>query len=198
MHKKIRPLLITALVSALFLLALVAVALAAPPDFCGEDGTNPDHPSCTSTPTTTTTTIEPAVEQPCETITTLGGTGQWSFGCDWTPANTEASIGTIQIRAINGDVSRVVVFVRDSDPGDICLLEQWDKPTSDLIEASFPLVYKNGETYWTQGGTHWCTPFDPAVGERTDLNGSLLHVDVSVRGKKGTVVEVTLTPGQTE
>ncbi len=89
------------------------------------------------------------------------------------------------------------MFVRGSDPGDICLLEQWDRPTGDVVEASFPLVGDNGETCWTQGGTHWRAQFDPIAGEREDENGNPLHVKVDVRGKKGTVVEVTLIPGQT-
>ena len=193
MTKRIKLLLIAA---ALTLPALVATTATAGPDCDNPKFTN-NHPLCSDSPTTTTSTTEPAVDQACETITTLPAAGQSSFGCDWTPTDTGTSTGTIEVRTISGEVSRVAVFVRDSDPGDICLLEQWEKPTSDVVEASFPLIYDNGETYWTHGGTHWCAPFDDVIGERADLNGNPLHLEVSVRGKKNTIVEVTLTPGQT-
>jgi len=188
MNKKIRPLLITALVSALFLLALVAAALAAPPDFCGKNGTNSDHPSCSTT--------EPSVTQPCETITPLGDTGTFSVNCDWTPENTGAAEGTVTVTATSGEISRVVVWVRDSDPGDICVLEQWQKATGTVFEASFPLKDAPG-TYW-DNGTNWCEPFDPIVGQRDDLNGKPLHVRVYVRAKKGTEVKVSLSPVQAD
>jgi len=94
----------------------------------------------------------------------------------------------------SGDVSSVAVFIRDSAPGDICAIERWDKAIGTEFIASFPLEY-GGQTYW-DGGTNWCEPFDPVLGQRSDLNGEPLHVLVNVRGKKGTVVTVSLSPGQ--
>ncbi|MFV1962183.1 MAG: hypothetical protein ACC658_10150 [Acidimicrobiia bacterium] len=179
-------------VLALFALvvATVPAALAAQPDFCNDLSPDykPGHPSCLTT--------EPPTVQRCETVTTLRGTGNLEFGCDWTPVDISSTTGIVTVKVIEGKVSSVAVFVRDSAPGDICVLEQWDKPDLDVLEASFPLVHE-GQSYW-DGGTHWCEPFDPIVGERDDLNGEPLHVFVSVRAKKGTVVEVTLTPGQAE
>lgn len=180
MNKKIKALLIAALVFAL-MATVASTALAKKPD-------NPGNK-----PTTTTTT-EPAVAQPCETITTLSSS-QLQFGCDWTPESTAATTGIVQVTEISGEVSHVVMFVRDSDPGDICVLEQLNKPTGTVFQASFPLIHE-GQTYWEHGGTNWCSPFDPIAGDRHDSNGEPLHVSVSVRVRKGTVVEVSLVPGQ--
>ena len=187
MNKKIQSLLI---VAALALPVLAATGATAGPDFCDR---KPNHPSCS----TTTTTTEPAVAQPCETVTTLLGTGNLGFDCDWTPEESIATTGTVTVTVPSGEVSRVVVFVRDSAPGDICVLKEWDKATGTVFEASFPLVDEVGGrgTYW-DNGTNWCEPFDPIVGQRSDLNGDPLHVRVGVRAKKGTVVEVSLSPGQ--
>ncbi len=131
--------------------------------------------------------------QPCETVTTLSGRGSLGFGCDWTPLESGAT-GTVTVTEISGDVSRVVVFVRDSAPGDICVLEQWDKATGTVFSAQFDLVVGD-QNYW-EGATHWCEQFDPIAGPREDLNGKPLHVQVGVRGKRGTVVAVSLSPGQ--
>lgn len=186
MDTKIQSLLI---VAALALPVLAATAATAGPD-CDRFA---DHPLCPPS-TTTTTTTEPAVAQPCETVTTLRGTGNLGFDCDWTPEESSAATGTVTVTVTSGEVSRVVVFVRDSAPGDICVLKEWDKATGTAFEASFPLVDERG-TYW-DNGTNWCEPFDPIVGQRSDLNGDPLHVRVGVRAKKGTVVEVSLFPGQ--
>ncbi len=184
MNKKIQSLLI---VAALALPVLAATAATAGPDFCDR---KPNHPSCSTTPPPD----EPAVAQPCETVTTLRGTGNLGFDCDWTPKEDGVTTGTVTVTVTSGEVSRVVVFVRDSAPGDICVLKQWDKATGTVFEASFPLVDERG-TYW-DNGTNWCEPFDPIVGQRSDLNGEPLHVRVNVRAKKGTDVEVSLSPGQ--
>jgi hypothetical protein len=160
--------------------------------FCRD---HPDHAKCQEDPsTTTTTTPEPPLLQPCETVTTLGLTGSLFFECDWTLDNDGSPTGTVTVTVEGGDIDRVVAMVRDSDPGDICVLEQWDKATGSEFIASFPLEY-GGATYW-QVGEHWCEPFDPVAGQREDLNGDPLHVMLSLRGKKGTEVTVTLSPSQ--
>ncbi|RLE13346.1 MAG: hypothetical protein DRJ28_07525, partial [Actinobacteria bacterium] len=65
----------------------------------------------------------------------------------------------------------------------------------NVFIAEFPLIHGD-HTYW-DNGTNWCEPFDLILGQRSDLNGEPLHVRVGVRAKKGTVVEVSLSPGQT-
>jgi hypothetical protein len=164
-----------------------ALVMAAVPAGAAKPDCKPHQPNCS-------TTTEPPLVQSCATLTTLSGTGSLGFECDWTPRNNGATTGTVTVTVISGEVSRVVLFVRDSSPGDICVLEQWWKATGTVFEASFPLA-DGPETYWNQGGTNWCEPFDPVAGQRTDLNGDPLHVRVNVRAKKGTVVEVTLSPG---
>lgn len=170
-------------------LALFALVMAAVPAGAAKPDCKPHQPNCSTTPTTT----EPPLAQSCATLTTLSGTGSLGFECDWTPKNDGPTTGTVTVTVISGEVSRVVVFVRDSAPGDICVLEQWDKATGTVFEASFPLKDGRG-TYWDQGGTNWCEPFDPVAGQRTDLNGDPLHLRVNVRAKKGTVIEVSLSP----
>jgi len=157
----------------------------------------PDNPGKPDTTTTTTTTTEPVVAQPCKTVTTLRGTGDLWLDCEWTPQDNGAMTGTVTVTVANGEVSRVVVFVLDSAPGDICILEQWQRgATGNVFIAEFPLIYEDETTYW-DNGTNWCEPFDPILGQRSDLNGEPLHVRVGVRAKKGTVVEVSLYPEQT-
>jgi len=186
--KRYLKMLMTLVALAALLVMTAAPTVAKKPD-------NPGKPDTTTT-TTTTTTTEPVVAQPCKTVTTLRGTGDLWFDCKWTPKNTGDAEGTVTVTVANGEVSRVVVFVLDSAPGDICILEQWQRgATGTVFEASFPLEDGRG-TYW-DGGTNWCEPFDPVAGQRTDLNGEPLHVRVGVRAKKGTVVEVSLYPGQT-
>ena len=68
-----------------FVLFVVAAATAAPPkDFCGPDGTKPDHTSCETPPTTapsTTTTPPPASGEDCM----FDSDGVLVGGADWTP-----------------------------------------------------------------------------------------------------------------
>jgi hypothetical protein len=195
MNKKNMTLLIIVVVTLTLGIAVTATA--------GPDCDNPkfaDHSLCPPPDpppaTTTTTTTGPVAGQPCETITPKNGTNELlEFRCDWTPENTGAVSGTIQVEKIKGEVSDVVMFVRDANPGDVCVLEQLRRPTGTLFEVSFPLVHE-GQTYWEQGGTHWCAQFDGVTGERYDSNGDPLHVWVNVRVKKDTVVEISLFPGQ--
>jgi hypothetical protein len=175
---------------------LVAAAAAGAPD-CGDPKWS-DRPACQ---TTTTTPIPVAHACPAApkvgdpSIITIEGAGSETFECDWSPAyDASRQSGTVNVTVDAGEVSRLVVFVRDSNPGDICVLKEWDRPSSNSFEVSFPLVLGD-ETYW-QHATNWCSRFDPVAGTRDDLNGDPLHLSVNVRGKKGTSVEVTLTPGQ--
>lgn len=154
-----------------------------------------DHPSCQATSTTsTTTTTEPPMIPSCDEIPPIVVTQGGYFGieCEWTPAfDGEAPAGTVTATA-TGSVSWLVMVVRDSNPGDICVLEEWDRPSASVLEASFPLVSGN-ESYW-ESPVHWCSRFDGAAGTRDDLNGEPLNVVVNLRGKKGTIVEVSLDP----
>ncbi len=183
MNKKNITLLIIVVVTLTLGIAVTATA--------GPDCDNPKfagNPLCPLPP--------PVAGQPCETITPRGGTNELlEFRCDWTPENTGALSGTVQVEKIKGEVSNVVMFVRDSDPGHVCVLEQLHRPTGTVFEASFPLVHE-GQNYWEHGGTHWCAQFAGVVGERYDSNGDPLHVWVNVRVKKDTVVKVSLFPGQ--
>lgn len=173
---------------------VVATATAAPPN-CEELPI--DHPQyCGSPVSTTTTTTEAPALQPCNTVNEDSGTGRISFACDWTPANDGSNVGTVTINT-SREVSSLVVFVRDSAPGDICALEQWDRPRGTVFEASFPLA-DEGSNYWETGGVNWCELFDPVAGQRLDLNGEPLHLSVNLVAKKGTVVTVSLSPGQQE
>ena len=186
-----------AIVFALSLL-LAAVAIAAPPDFCYEKSPkyNPDHPSCSDT---TTTTVPSAVPL-CDDIPLLGGPGRTSFQCVWTPERPdvvpEVLEGTVTVDVVGGEASQLVVFVRDSAPGDICvLMQEWPDQPGPVFTATFPLAdVDRSSNYWDFGGTSWCEPYDPVAGQREDLNGKPLHVNVGFVGKKNTVVEVTLFP----
>jgi hypothetical protein len=200
-----------AIVLALSLL-LAAVAIAAPP-IC--DPTNPRYdpnsPAC-STDTTPTTPPELPDLQPCPESFTLSGSGWSDFECDWTPANTGAMEGIVTVD-VEGEVRLLTVAVRDSAPGDYCDLvwegntpgdSEWyvGSPTGDLV-LTFPLTDDRG-TYWNfmytdndgagvaSSGEHWCGPYDPIDGLRTDLNGDPLHLSVGLRGKKTASVTVTL------
>jgi hypothetical protein len=191
MNKKIRSLLIAAALTLPLLVTTTATA--------GPDCANPkfaDHWSCSTTPPDTTTTTVPDAVQPCDTVTTLSGSGHLGLECDWTLAQSIATTGTVTVTVIEGEIFRVVAWVRDSSPGDICVLEQWDREAGTVFTASFPLIYGDGTTFWEHGGTHWCEPFDPVAGQRTDLNGEPLHVSVGFRASRDTVVEVSLSPGQ--
>jgi hypothetical protein len=122
----------------------------------------------------------------------LSGTGQQGFECHWTPEVSSDEMGTVTVETVSGEITRLVIFVRDSSPGDICVLEQ--DTLGPLVESSFPLIYE-GENYW-ESPIHWCERFDPVAGQREDLNGEPLHLRVNFRGKRGTEVLISLSPGQ--
>jgi hypothetical protein len=172
---------------AMLLLMGVAIASAAPPDdFCDR---KPDHPHCS------TTTTEPPITQPCPTVPiALSTTGQQGFECDWTPEVSSDGMGTVTVETVSGEVTRLVIMVRDSSPGDICVIEQLGKPIASVVEATFPMVYE-AENYW-DSPIHWCESFDPVAGQREDFNGEPLHLRVNFRGKRGTEVLISLSPGQ--
>jgi hypothetical protein len=178
-----------AIVLALFLM-LAAVAIAAPPDFCTN---HPDNPNCTTTTDGTSTTV-PSDVPLCDNIPLLGGPGRTSFECVWTPDEptniAENLEGTVTVDVTDGEVSGLVVSVRDSAPGDICvLMQEWPDQLGPVFTTTFPLAdVARGTNYWDFGGTHWCEPYDPIAGPREDLNGKPLHVNVGFVGKKNTVV----------
>lgn len=152
-----------------------------------------DHPVCQTSSSTSTSTTAPPVVPSCAEIPPIEVTKGGYFGieCEWTPAYDEAATwGSVTATVTKGSVSWLVMLVRDSNPGDICLLEEWDKPSAAELEASFPLVL-GSDTYWDVG-EKWCSGV--ASGFRDDLNGDPLNLVVNLRGKRGTVVEVSLTP----
>ncbi|MEN8114051.1 MAG: hypothetical protein ABFS21_06650 [Actinomycetota bacterium] len=201
---------------------LTAIAATAVPPNC-EDLPD-DHPlycgppPSSTTTTTTTTPTEPPDLSPCPDLIELSGTGTVRFECDWKPENDSSTTGTISVDLVKGDVSRFVLMVRDSSPGDLCELA-WDgmppgyqfewyegRLDGDLL-LIFPLADDRG-SYWdfdyhdnynelkASTGEHWCGPYDPIAGLRDDLNGDPLHLAVSMRAKKDTTVNVTLFPEQ--
>jgi len=185
-----------AIVLALVLM-LAAIAVAGPPTglWCDDengDGTRPDHPSCATTTTTTPNppTTEPPVVQPCQSVTTLDGVT--NLFCDWTPEPSPDG-GKVTVTVTSGEIGGLVIWVLDSLPGNICVLEQINKPTNEE-SASFNLA-EGKETYWNTGGSDWCAQYD-VYGPKADLNGEPLYVRVQFRAKKYTVVTISLTPDQ--
>jgi hypothetical protein len=212
-----------AIVLALSLM-LAAVAIAAPPDFC--DPESPDyklegHPSCSDT---STTPPEPSTIEACPTGTfaVTGGQEQVLFECEWTPQGNGPSTGTIAVIKVSGEVSHLVVMVRDSSPGDLCELswpgktsrgwEWYQGPLTGALDLTFPLTDNRG-TYWNfvytdndgedvaSSGEHWCGPYDPIDGLREDLNGEPLNLRVILDGnknknKENASVNVTLSSAQ--
>jgi hypothetical protein len=219
----VRRLLLLLVLGSVFALFVVTTATAAPPnsDWCGPDGTKPDHPSCADV-TTTTEAPEPPTLQACPSGTFRIGyqPGTTRFECDWIlPAEAPEGveyIGGITALLVEGQVRTFTVMVRDSSPGDLCELS-WDgktpgdwewyegQLTADGLDLTFPLSDDRG-TYWdfvyvdndgaTQlsSGEHWCGPYDPIEGLRAELNGDPLHLALTMRAARGTVVEVALDP----
>ncbi|MDF1596843.1 MAG: hypothetical protein P1T08_12265 [Acidimicrobiia bacterium] len=161
---------------------------------------------------------EPAAVRECAITAdgeiSLSGTGTIRFECLWTPAESDTGVGTVTVKAVDpisrepveGPISRVIVFVLDDSPGDICVLEQdWEGHTGPSYTASFDLAYSemtdpfswySNQTYWTWDAGHWCYPQDGDFDMRDDSNGKPLHLRVDFRAKKGTTVEITLSPPQ--
>jgi len=180
------------------ILGATAIATAAPPDFCDPElpeTYKPDHPSCVTT-TTATTVPEPPTPEPCPsgTFQVAYSPGTTTLECDWILPNdapTPFENGVVTAHLVEGKVRTFTVMVRDSSPGDICELS-WDgkspgdwewyqgqlTATEDL-ELTFPLQDDRGP-YWdfaytnnagdlvTSNGEHWCGPYDPIEGLRTD------------------------------
>jgi len=122
----------------------------------------------------------------CETATTLSGTGGLNLECAWTPDNSGVSTGTVSVDVKEGEVSYLVIAVRDSSPGDYC--------TGPTIWNTKPLGSEFSVTFDLDG--YWYSPTDWCGTDRTDTNGEPLFVSVYARVKKGTALEVTLDPPQ--
>jgi hypothetical protein len=166
---------------AVALAMLVAGTASGAPEKDCDDPRWENHPACAS-------------NTPCMTVTSLDGRSGGIY-CDWTPVyDASALTARVGVEVTSGEVVRVVIFVRDSDPGDVCALEQWDRPATDSFEAFFDLVVGD-ETYW-DASTHWCSHLDEIAGTRSDLNGDPLHVQVNYRGTKDSSVRITLKPEQ--
>jgi len=219
-----RRLSIVLLIAMVFALAVVAAAIAAAPDFCDEGSPkyNPDHPSCATT-TTVTTTTQPSQLEACTTKMIISGKGSTSFECLWTPVKVGdgAKEAWVTVSGIEGGVKGPPgVFVRDDSPGDICLLEtEWADRTGpvytsekfDLFYDSVPAGYDAwlGHSYWdlmyeseyVPGppvvGAYWYGPQDPVLESiRFDNNRTPLHVQVSFNARGWGQVEIELFPGQ--
>jgi hypothetical protein len=209
-----------AIVLALSLM-LAAVAIAAPPGgYCDIDE---NHPNCPTATTSTPPTTVPPTLQPCEDqFAVIGGREQVAFECEWAPQGNDPSTGTIAVIKVSGEVSHLVVMVRDSSPGDLCELswpgktsrgwEWYQGPLTGALDLTFPLTDDRG-TYWafdyldnggslqSSTGAHWCGPYDPIDGLRDDLNGDPLHLRVILDGnknknKENASVSLTLSPVQ--
>lgn len=184
------------------LLLVESVAGAVPPGFCDPAAGHDDHPHCTATtqpPSTTTTepTDPPAVEA-ClseNVIDAVKGTN--AFNCEWTPTEPDyvddSTVGTVTVTVGNGEIGGLVIFVLDSMPGNVCVLEEINKPT-EFESASFNLV-EGTDTYWNTDSADWCAQYDE-FGPKEDLNGPPLHVRVFFRAKGETPVTISLTPEQ--
>ena len=182
------------LFATLLLLAVLVSTAAAAPD-C-----SPNSPKCDTEPPVTTT--EPPSIPSCATVTNLEGAGA-GMTCLWTPdrgSGETPTSGRVTVETTSGELSRLVIWVRDSAPGDICVLEQLHKPGTGTFVASFRLVTGDPDelvSYWDEP-VHWCSHFDPIFGERDDPNGEPLHLGVSfdTRANRVATVVVTLEPGQ--
>lgn len=130
----------SAMVLAL-LLMLTAIATAAPPSgFCGDEGTNPDHPSC-ATPT-------PPPSEP-ECIFDADGVLQgWpetnSYRCEWTVADPAKTV-SFELWSPDGSVTSVKLahLIVNEDivfPSDICFHDTRNGPQ----DLPFP-----GDDLWT-------------------------------------------------
>jgi len=173
----------------------------------------PEKPDKPEEPTT-----EPPTLSPCLDSETFSGSGVHRFECDWTPSDpgTDNPEGVIRVeKQGSGEVSHLVVMVRDSSPGDICELDWEGKtiedsewyvgPLTSDLDLTFPLSDDDRGTYWEfeffdnfdikkeSNGEHWCGPYDPIDGLRDDLNGDPLHLAVNMRAKKDTTVTITLS-----
>lgn len=168
-----------ALAIALMVCLAATSALAAPAD-CTD--LPPSHPRYCGPSTSTP-------ECKAETIESSG------FECLWTPSQESGSlVGTITVEPLDGQIDRLVVFVRDADPGDICVLEQnLEDESEPPYEVSIPLVDERG-SYWDFTDGHWCEPYDPIDGQREDPNGMPLVVDISFKVKRGTQAKISITP----
>jgi hypothetical protein len=142
----------------------------------------PDHPRYCGPPATLD-------DCPAEVI------GSDGLQCLWTPSEDAGlTIGIITVEPVVGHIDRVVVFVRDADPGDICALVPDLEDTSEPPwQMTIPLADERG-TYWDFADAHWCEPYDPVAGRRDDPNGIPLHVSVAFKAKRGAQAKIAISP----
>ncbi len=209
-----------AIVLALSMMLTAIASAASLEEFCDD---YPDHQRCDDITPPTMPTVPPAL-QPCEDhFTVTGEREQVVFECDWIlPDEAPEAVvdGVVTVRLDEGEVSGLVVMVRDSSPGDLCELswpgktsrgwEWYQGPLTGALDLTFPLTDNRG-TYWAfdyldnsgdlqpSTGEHWCGPYDPIDGLRDDLNGEPLHLRVILDGNKNknketAIVSVTLSP----
>ena len=121
--------------------ALVAAAAAAPPNSC--DDKPEGHPQCS-----TTTTSPPTTEPPlaaCEDVMTIPAARSGGIECLWTPQNPIGTTSGVVGVTTSQELRSLVVFVRDSEPGDICVLDQLHRPEGTYFESAVPLAYPQGD-----------------------------------------------------
>lgn len=139
------------------------------------------------------TTTEPTVIPWCDSVMTDTYRGQTTIECLWIP--TGSTVATVEVTT-STPISSLTIFVRDSSPGDICVLDEWGKSGDTTFVSSFPLAWYNPDTglteHYVDYSEHWCGRFDPIAGQRADLNGDALHVQVSFAAKRGTTVSLEL------
>jgi hypothetical protein len=113
------------------LLALVPASAVKPN--CDED---PTHSACKADDPT-----PPATTPDCtsDLLTGITGNGRVFVECLWTPTDSGLTEGIVTVEPTRA-ISSLVVFVRDSAPGDICLLTQPGKVVGQF-SASFDLAY---------------------------------------------------------
>lgn len=168
-------------------LAMAVPAYAAKPDKPGKPGPEP-----------------PEID-PCPAAVQVDNIKRtYDFECEWSPSDSTPTPadGTVAVEVTRGSITYLAVSVRDSSPGDICVLEsEWLDASGEslmplgagsAVVATFPLVY-GGESYW-DAPVHWCSRFDPIDGIRADLNGDPLHFQIYLRAARGTDIAFFLTP----
>lgn len=183
---------------ALSMVMLLAVPSGAAKPQCNPDlpGYTPGHPACQDSD-------DPDPLQPCPAEFTLSGTGGIGLECDWEPEFVDGDVdGVVTVTDTGtGEVSRLVVAVRDSSPGDYCPLTAdpdpgvndypWYEAPFDTNPLTLTFDLTSAEDSYWEGKTNWC-------GNRYDSNGDPLHLLVTARTKKGGSITVTLYPAPVE
>ncbi len=181
-----------------FALFVVAAATAAPPtDFCGLEGTNPDHPSCPTPSTTAPTTPPPPTTDfdPCVFGDDDGVLEGWSetgsIRCKWEPENPWATY-SFQIQSDNVDTVKLPQLAVNAEPwtpSAVCVNAGSYRGPQDV---PFP---PDGDDLWTfvpEESSWW----PGANDEKTCADGGPYLLAIRVNEvKDGEVILVISPPG---